>query len=401
MPELLAPAGDFDCVKAAFAYGADAVYLGGWLLQLRAKKAGFNEETLIKTLEYAHERGKKVYVTLNSFARNDELKMAGEYGKYLHDLGVDAFIISDLGVLTTVKSVCPDLEAHISTQANCQNWKTAETYYNLGAKRVVLGREMSLEDIAELKQRVPKGMMIECFIHGAMCMAYSGRCLLSSYLNARSANRGECTQPCRWKYRLVEESRPGMYLPIEEEDDGYTSILSSHDMCMIDYIDEMTKAGIDSFKIEGRMKTEYYVATVVNAYRRKMDGLSSAEYCRDELDCISHRPYSTGFYYGAVKHEHNNDGVNRASCIFVGTVQKSEGEKLFVTQRNKFSVGDTLEVLTPGSEYRTFTVTEMYDENGVTMTTAPNPKQTVIVNCPFELKKDDILRRREETVWRS
>ena len=400
MPELLAPAGDFECVKAAFAYGADAVYLGGWLLQLRAKKAGFDEKTLIKAIEYAHERGKRIYVTLNSFARNDEIEAAGEYGKYLHDLGVDAFIISDLGVLTAVKSACPDMEVHISTQANCQNWKTAETYYNLGAKRVVLGREMTLEDIAELKQKVPKDLEIECFVHGAMCMSYSGRCILSSYLNARSANRGECTQPCRWKYQLVEETRPGIYMPIEEED-GFTSILSSHDLCMIDHLDELTKAGIDSFKIEGRMKTEYYVATVVNAYRRAMDKLSSNDYCRAELDTISHRPYETGFYYGAVKHEHANDGINRASCIFVGTVLESRPGQITVCQRNKFSVGDELEVLTPGEEFKKFTVTSIKNTEGESMQSAPNPKQTVILDCPLELKKDDMLRRREETVWRS
>ena len=400
MPELLAPAGDFECVKAAFAYGADAVYLGGWMLQLRSKKAGFNEENLIKTIEYAHERGKRVYVTLNSFARNDELETVGEYGRHLHDMGADAVIISDLGVLTSVKSACPDIEVHISTQANCQNWQTAKTYYDLGAARVILGREMTMKEIAELRQRVPKDLKIECFIHGAMCMAYSGRCLLSSFLNGRSANRGECTQPCRWKYRLVEESRPGVYMPVAEEE-GFSSILSSHDLCMIEHIDEMTKAGIDSFKIEGRMKTEYYVATVVNAYRRVMDGSSSAEYCRNELDCISHRPYSTGFYYDKVKYEHANDGQSRSSCVFVGTVIEGGDGKATVCQRNKFSVGDTLEVLTPGSEYKCFEVTSITDENGEAMDSAPNPKQTVIINCPYRLEKDDILRRREETVWRS
>ena len=400
MPELLAPSGDFECVKAAFDYGADAVYLGGWMLQLRAKKTGFNEETLAKTLRYAHERGKRVYVTLNSFAKNSELEMAGEYGKYLHDMGVDAFIISDMGVLAFVKSMCPDMEVHISTQANCQNWKTAEIYYNLGASRVVLGREMTMEEIAELKQRVPKDMKIEAFIHGAMCMSYSGRCILSSYLNGKSANRGECTQPCRWKYRLVEETRPGVYMPIMEED-GFTSILSSHDMCMAEHIDEMTRIGIDSFKIEGRMKTEYYVGTVVNAYRRIMDGTMSVENALSELDCISHRPYSTGFYFNKVKYEHSNDGVNRASCIFVGKVLEGRAGEAVVSQRNKFSVGETIEVLSPNRDVRSFTVEAIRDTDGNSMPSAPNPKQTVIINCPFELKTDDILRRREDTVWRS
>ena len=400
MPELLAPAGDIECVKAAFSYGADAVYLGGWMLQLRSKKAGFKEETLASALEYAHARGKRVYVTLNSFARNDELDSAGEYASYLKDMGVDAVIISDLGVLSAVKSACPDMEVHISTQANCQNWQTAKVYYDLGASRVILGREMTMEDIAELKQRVPKDLKIECFIHGAMCMAYSGRCLLSAYLNGRSANRGECTQPCRWKYSIVEESRPGVYMPVDEED-GFSSILSSHDLCMIRHIDEMTNAGIDSFKIEGRMKTEYYVATVVNAYRRVMDGLSSVDYCESELGCISHRPYSTGFYYDKVKYEHSNDGVNRSSCVFVGTVLEGRDGEAVVCQRNKFSVGDTLEVLTPGSEFKSFQVTSIRNEDGEMMDSAPNPKQTVIINCPFELKKDDMLRRREDTIWRS
>ncbi len=400
MPELLAPAGDFECVKAAFAYGADAVYLGGQMLQLRAKKAGFNEENLIRTIKYAHERGKRVYVTLNSFAKNDELEAVGEYGRHLHDIGADAVIISDLGVLTSVKSACPDIEVHISTQANCQNWQTAKAYCDMGASRVILGREMTMEEIAELRQRVPKDLKIECFIHGAMCMAYSGRCLLSSFLNGRSANRGECTQPCRWKYSLMEESRPGVYMPVFEED-GFSSILSSHDLCMIEHIDEMTEAGIDSFKIEGRMKTEYYVATVVNAYRRVMDGKSSVGYCKKELDAISHRPYSTGFYYGKVKYEHANDGQNRSSCVFVGTVLDSGDGTATVCQRNKFSVGDTLEVLSPDSEYKCFEVTSIKNEDGDAMDSAPNPKQTVIINCPYELKTDDILRRREETIWRS
>ena len=231
-------------------------------------------------------------------------------------------------------------------------------------------------------------------------MDYSGRCLLSSYLNGRSANRGECTQPCRWKYRLVEESRPGVYMPVVEED-GFSSILSSHDLCMVEHLDELTKAGVDSFKIEGRMKTEYYVATVVNAYRRAMDGVSDIDYCLKELDCISHRPYSTGFYYNKVKYEHTNDGINRASCIFVGSVLSSGNGQAVVCQRNKFSVGDTLEVLTPGEEYKSFIIESIKDEDGNSMESAPNPKQIVTINCPYELKKDDILRRREETVWRS
>lgn len=400
MPELLAPAGDFECVKAAMSYGADAVYLGGQLLQLRAKRAAFDEQTLVKTLEYVHARGKKVYVTMNSFARNDEIEAAGEYALHLHKLGADAFIISDLGILSHVKDVCPEAEVHVSTQANCTNWRTAMAYYSMGAKRVVLAREMTMAEISRLRDKIPDDLEIECFIHGAMCMAYSGRCILSSYLNARSGNRGECTQPCRWKYQLVEETRPGLYMPIEQEGE-FTSILSGHDLCMINHLKELEDAGVSSFKIEGRMKTEYYVATVVNAYRRAMDGTSSIEYCERELDAISHRPYETGFYYGAVKHEHANSGINRASCIFVGSVLASEKGEITVCQRNKFSVGDTLEILTPDTEVRKFKVEYIKNELGESMDSAPNPKQIVTINCPFELKRDDILRRREETVWRS
>ncbi|MBR5501491.1 MAG: U32 family peptidase, partial [Oscillospiraceae bacterium] len=261
-PELLAPAGDFECLQAAANFGADAVYIGGDLLQLRSGKVGFSREDIRRAAEYLHARGKKLYVTVNCFAYNDEIAACAEYARFLQDAGVDAAIISDMGVMAEFAAAAPQLELHVSTQANCMNYRTAEMWAKLGAKRVVLARELSLADIRALREKLDPSIELEAFVHGAMCMSYSGRCLISSYLNARSGNRGECTQPCRWSYTLMEEKRPGEYFPIEE-DEGGTAILSSHDLCCIELLDEIAAAGICSFKIEGRMKSAYYVAAVV------------------------------------------------------------------------------------------------------------------------------------------
>ena len=392
--ELLAPCGDWESLEAAVAFGADAVYLGGDLLQLRAAKSAFSGEKLLRAVEYVHERNKRIYVTVNSFAKNGELIPAGDYARYLKDIGVDAAIISDLGVFDAFASAAPELERHVSTQANCQNYGSANVYYKMGAKRIVLAREMSLQEIEELRKNTPSDLELEAFVHGAMCMAYSGRCIISSFLTGRSGNRGECAQPCRWNYALTEEKRPGEYFPIEETDTG-TAILSSHDLCCIGFLDKLRDAGISSFKIEGRMKTAYYVATAVNAYRMAMDGSASVETCREELECLKHRPYSSGFYFGELKMGHANSGRYSQSCTFIGRVLSWDKGMARIQQRNNFQVGDVLEVLSPGRPGLSFQVETITDQDGNIRQRAPHPNEELLVPCPVELLPGDFLRRRD------
>lgn len=393
--ELLAPAGSFECLETAIHYGADAVYLGGPGMQLRADKAGFDWNELERAVRFAHNCGRRVYVTVNSFAFNNDLCFVETYAKDLESISADAVIVTDIGVLKTIKRVAPGLSVHISTQANCMNYEAARAYYEMGASRIVLAREVPLSDISEIRSRIPEDMELEAFVHGAMCMAFSGRCLISSYLNNRSGNRGECTQPCRWGYALMEEKRPGEYFPVEEDEAG-SAILSSHDLCCIDFLDDLKQAGITSFKIEGRMKTSYYVATAVNAYRMCLDGKADADYCRRELESMAHRPYSSGFYFGKLKKEHNNDGTVRQSCVFVGVVRGFGNGFATVEQRNRFSVGETLEVLSPGKLTREFTVDSIAALDGSSQECAPHPQQMVRIPCPFELCCGDILRRRDD-----
>ena len=393
--ELLAPAGDMECVKTAARFGADAVYIGGNMLQLRAKNAGFTGEGVAEAAEYLHGLGKKLYVTVNSFAYNSEIPSCAEYARFLESVGVDAVIISDLGVLAEFGDAAPNLERHISTQANCMNYRTAQIYASMGAKRIVLAREMSLEDIAELHDKLGNEVELEAFVHGAMCMAYSGRCMISSYLTGRSGNRGACTQPCRWNYALVEEKRPGEFFPVEETDEG-TAVLSSHDLCCVEILDKLSAAGVYSFKIEGRMKSSFYVATAVNAYRKAIDGTLPIEKCREELDCLQHRPYSTGFYLGEVKNGHNNDGLYRSARRFIANVLDWEDGILKLRQRNHFKVGDVLEVLSPNTEPVSFPVLWIRNEEGEEQETAPHPNQTVFVPCDIPLRSGDILRRKED-----
>lgn len=392
--ELLCPAGSFESLRTALHFGADAVYAGGPFMQLRSENAGFSEEDIIKAVELVHSQGKKIYITVNCFATNSEIDRLSDYAKFLYGADVDGVIVSDLGSVVTIKSAAPDLPVHISTQANIQNYKTAEVYYNMGAQRVVLGREMTLEEIAELRQKTPKELEIEAFVHGAMCMSYSGRCLISSYLTGKSGNHGDCTQPCRWMYNIVEEKRPEQHFTVIEEN-GSSAILSSHDLCCIDFLDEIAKAGVISFKIEGRMKSPYYVATVTNAYRQRLNGSASLETLHHELECASHRPYSSGFYYGALKYDHNNDGLYRQSCKFIGIVQNEDSTgRYFVEMRNKFCVGDTLEVLSPYSSGQSFTVTNIIDKDGNIRESAHIPREILSVECPIKLHEGDILRKR-------
>ena len=393
-PELLAPAGDLECVKAALRFGADAVYVGGPQLQLRASSAGMTMEQLEQAVDLVHKAGKKLYVTVNCFVKDEEIDTLTAYGQALAALGVDGVIVSDLGAVATLRQTVPQLAVHISTQANCQNTAAALSYYAMGVRRVVLAREMTLAEIAQMRTRLPEDMEIEAFVHGAMCMAYSGRCFISSMLTGRSGNRGECTQPCRWGYALMEQKRPGEYFPLEETEQG-TNIISSRDLNCLGILDKLQQAGVASYKIEGRMKTPYYVATVVGAYRRKIDGTATDEQLMRELNAISHRPYCTGFYEEYLfQYTPDLQLPYVTECSFAGTVLDYKDGKLFMEQRGKFVVGDTLEVVSPHSLGLSFAVTHIEDEEGNEMESAPHAMQKVWVDCPYELQAGDLIRKR-------
>ena len=392
--ELLAPAGDMECLKTAFKFGADAVYIGGPFMQLRSAVTGFTIENIEEAVKYAHGLGKKLYVTVNSFAKDTEFKRIVEYARTLKKMDVDAVIASDLGVISVIRANVPDLDVHVSTQANCQNSFAAQVYMNMGVKRIVLAREMTLEEIRLFRKTTPESLEIEAFVHGAMCMAFSGRCFISTYLTGRSGNRGECTQPCRWRYHLVEQTRPNEFFPVEEGERG-TTLLSSRDMKCIDFIDELVDAGVTSFKIEGRMKSPYYVATVVNAYRHAIDKTAPVELLSQELDCVSHRPYSSGFYYGELeRYMPDDDMAYKQDKVFAGIVKSCENGRLTLEQRNHFKEGDVFEVISPKSIGLSFTVENMYNGEGEKVEKAPHPQETIIIDCPFELSEGDILRKR-------
>ncbi len=394
--ELLAPAGDINCLKAAARFGADAVYIGGPLLQLRAEKSAFSEEDIDFSAKYLHDLGKKLYVTVNSFTKNSEIDRLKDYAKTLYAIGVDAVIVADLGALRAIKQAEPRLEVHISTQANCCNYSAAMAYYELGASRIVVAREMTIDEIAEMHSKIPEELEIEAFVHGAMCMAYSGRCLISSYMNGRSGNRGECTQPCRWEYYLVERNRPNEYLKVEEYED-HSALLSSHDMKAIGFLDKLTEAGVDSFKIEGRMKTEYYVSHVVNAYRRAIDKTAPLSQLEDELNAISHRPYNSGFYFGNLVHDHKNDGLYHWDCTFAGVaLEDCKDGLLKIQQRNFFKLGDNIEVLSPDNFGLSFPCTKIINEAGEECETACHPQEILTLECSQDVKKGDILRIRTQ-----
>ena len=394
-PELLAPAGDMECLETAVHFGADAVYIGGPLLQLRADNVGFDREGIAEAVKYCHEHGVKLYVTVNCFAKNEEIDAAEDYAKYLHSVGVDAVIVSDIGLIAKIHESAPELEIHVSTQANCLNFNAAKVYWNMGAKRVVLGREMTLDEIIEFRKRIPEEMEIEAFVHGAMCMSYSGRCMISSYLVNRSGNRGGCAQPCRWNYHLVEMKRPNEFFQVVEDEKG-TAILSSHDMCAVGFLDKLEAAGICSYKIEGRMKTPFYVATAVNAYRHAIDGDVPMEIIERELDSISHRPYSSAFYFGEMKMSHGNSGAYIQKCTFIGKVLDYSDGFVTIQQRNNFKPGDELEVVSTISPGEKFTVSKIFDEEGNEREDARLIQQILRLPCPIKLQKGDLLRKRIE-----
>ena len=399
--ELLIPASSLEVLKIAVIFGADAVYIGGEAFGLRAKAKNFSIEDMKEGVKFAHERNVKVYVTANILAHNYDLEGARAYFEELKEVGPDALIISDPGMFTIAKEVLPDIDIHISTQANNTNYMTYNFWWNQGAKRVVSARELSLEEIKEIREHIPDEMEIETFMHGAMCISYSGRCLLSSFLAGRDANRGACTHPCRWRYSLVEENRPGEYLPVFENERG-TFIFNSKDLCMIDYIPELVNAGIDSFKIEGRMKTALYVATTVRAYRMAIDDYfedenkyrERREFYNREVNSASRRKYTTGFFFNkADETSMFYESERSAPDTYLGTVERIDEEgRAVLEQKNKFCVGDVLEVVKPSGENVPIKVLSITDVEGNSMESCPHPKQILHVEFDSELSELDIIR---------
>lgn len=406
--ELLAPAGSLENLKVAVLYGADAVYIGGNKYGLRAKAKNFTPDEMKEGIEFAHSHGVQVYVTCNIFAHESDFDGMKEYFLYLDSIGIDALIVADPGIFTIVREVLPNMEIHISTQANNTNHHTALFWAKLGAKRIVTARELSFEEVKKIHDHLPENIDLESFVHGAMCMAYSGRCLLSNYMTHRDANRGACAQPCRWKYNVVEEKRPGEYMPVEEDERG-TYIYNSRDLCMIEYIPELIEAGIYSFKIEGRMKTPLYVATVVKAYREAIDTYLESpalfnerkNYFLEEVGKASHREFTTGFYQH--KPTANDQTYGHNSYVrdydFSGVVRAYDEDSKLVTieQRRKFSVGDEVEFLIPNSKCITVKIESLYDEQGNNIDSAPHPQQIVRFKCETSIPVPSILRKYEET----
>lgn len=396
--ELLSPCGDMERLEMALHYGADAVYLAGRMFGMRAAAVNFDDNNMLKAVKMAHDRGKKVYVTLNTLPREDELKLLPEYMEFLADAGVDAFIIADLGVMSLAKKYAPTVSRHVSTQLGVINSATANTLYELGADTVVLARETPLEDIKKIRAETPKELRLEAFVHGAMCVSFSGRCLLSNYLTGRDANRGQCAQPCRWKYHLVEEKRPGQYFEITE--DGGTHIMNSRDMCMIEHIGELMEAGVSSFKIEGRMKSAYYTAVTTNAYRHAIDAAVRGEELDkvwvDETEKVSHRPYCTGFYYGEPG-QYYADATYFSTYDVAAIVEQCDDDCFAIlTQRNKLKRGDELELLSPGKEPVGFVAQELYDMDGETIEDTHRAMMEFKMKLPYKAERLSIVRKKRD-----
>ncbi len=405
-PELLIPASSLEVLKVAVIYGADAVYIGGEAFGLRAKAKNFSLEEMKEGVAFAHAHQVKVYVTANILAHNQDLAGVRQYFEELKEVGMDALIISDPGIFTIAKEVLPQTEIHISTQANNTNYGTYQFWYRQGAKRVVSARELSLEEIREIRANIPEDMEIETFVHGAMCISYSGRCLLSSFLTGRDANQGACTHPCRWKYALVEENRPGEYMPVFENDRG-TYIFNSKDLCMIEHIPELLSAGIDSMKVEGRMKTALYVATVARTYRLAIDEYKKdpklyqnrLPFYREEIAKCTYRQFTTGFFFGKPNENtqiYDNNTYTK-EYTYLGIIGEANKDGLYaIEQRNKFVVGEEIEVIKPDGRNLTVSVKKITDADGNNMDSAPHPKQLLYVDLRQELSPFDILRRKEE-----
>ncbi len=401
-PELLIPASSLEVLKTAVMFGADAVYIGGEAFGLRAKAKNFSKDEMREGIRFAHEHGVRVHVTANILAHNGDLEGAAEYFKELKEMRPDAFIIADPGMFMLAREICPEIDIHISTQANNTNYQTFRFWYEQGAKRVVSARELSLAEIREIRENIPEELEIESFIHGAMCISYSGRCLLSNYFTGRDANQGACTHPCRWKYAIVEETRPGEYMPVYENERG-TYIFNSKDLCMIEHIPEMIAAGIDSMKIEGRMKTALYVATVARTYRKAIDDYFESEekyranmdWYKAEISKCTYRQFTTGFYFGKPDENtqiyDNNTYINE--YIYLGIVEGTdEAGRARIEQRNKFCVGDSIEIMKPDGTNVPVTVKGLYTEDDEPVESAPHPKQVLFVELTEVPDQYDLLR---------
>lgn len=397
--EILSPAGDMERLHAALDYGADAVYLGGTAFGMRAASAKFTPELLAQACTLAHDKGRRVYLTCNTLPRNGEIPQFEGFVRTAAEVGVDALIVTDIGLLSLAKKFVPDTEIHISTQAGIVNYASAGEFYNMGAKRVVLARELTLEEVAEIRAKTPGELEIECFVHGAMCVSFSGRCLLSQYLTDRDPNRGECAQPCRWGYHLMEEKRTDEFYPIFEDEQG-TFILNAKDMCLIEHLDKLAQAGVNSFKIEGRAKSAYYVSVITNAYRKAMDiykadpnNYTLPQWLKDEVFKVSHRAYCTGFFFGNPKEGqyYENSGYVREYDV-VAIIDKCENGRIYAEQRNKFNLGDEVEVLSPEGEPVSFTVTEMSDEYGQPIETANHAAMKFSMASDMVFSKNSIIR---------
>lgn len=400
------PAGNLEILKAAVMFGADAVYIGGDMYGLRAKAHNFSTNEMSEGIEFAHSYGKKVYVTANITAHNNDLLGVREYFKELSVIKPDALIISDPGVFMAAKEICPDIDVHISTQSNNVNYDTFRFWHMQGATRVVTARELSVKEIAEIRKNIPDDLEIETFIHGAMCISYSGRCLLSNYFTGRDANLGACTHPCRWKYYIMEEKRPGEYLPVEENERG-TYIFNSKDLCMIEHIPDLCKAGIDSFKIEGRMKTALYVANVARIYRMAIDDYykdaslyeEKIPYYKAELEKGTYRQFTTGFFYGKPTHETQIYDSNTyvKNYTYLGMIKSVNDEGLYgFEQKNKFSVGDEIEVMRCDGTVHNVTVRRMTDDAGNEIESCPHPGQMIYIDAGIELSEYDMMRKRSD-----
>lgn len=397
--ELLCPSGDLTRLIAAVDYGADAVYIAGEEFGMRTASANFSKEDIKTGVDYAHKNGVRVFVTCNTLVHNEELKRLPEFLKFCSDAGVDAFIISDLGTMNLAKKYAPDTEIHMSVQSGIVNYETANVLYNMGAKRIVVAREMSIEEIAEIRANTPKDLEIEAFVHGAMCVSFSARCLLSSYMTGRDANRGDCAQPCRWSYSLVEEKRPGQYFDITETDKG-TYILNANDLCMVDYLPKLIEAGVTSLKIEGRAKSHYYTAVVTNAYRGALDfyysdpeNYTTPKWVTEELSKISHRTYSTGFYLGKPQNSqtYENAGYVRDYSV-AAVVEGYEDEMIIARLKNKFKLGQVLDCLEPLCPPFNFKVEIMYNEKNEPISEAPHPMSIIKIPYGRKIKPGALLR---------
>ena len=406
-PELLCPASSLPVLKTAIHYGADACYVGGDMYSLRAKAENFSENDLKEGISYAHSRGKKVYVTVNVIPQDGDIEGISSYLSELSEIRPDALLIADPGVFSMARELCPDIDIHISTQANNTNYRTFLFWHSLGAKRVVTARELSLKEIKDIREHIPDDLEIESFVHGSMCISYSGRCLLSDYFTGRGANMGECTHPCRWRYHVVEETRPGEYLPVFENERG-TYIFNSKDLCMIEHIPSLIEAGVDSFKIEGRMKTALYVASTARAYRRAIDDYfeSPEKYEADKssyMEAVSectYRQYTTGFYFHKPTHEDQiyDSNTYEQKYIYLGSVMDvDERGYLHITQKNKFSEGDEVELMKPDGRNVSSKVKGIYKNNGERTDSAPHPKEELFIDLGIEAEEYDILRMKAKT----